>query len=57
MLIEILLQGHTELYRSYSPQPDIPRPDHLLPSTAVEAKRARIAAAQRDSESTESESP
>jgi hypothetical protein len=57
MLIEIFLQGHTELYRSYPPQPDIPRPDHLLPSAAVEAKRARIAVAQRGSESIESESP
>jgi hypothetical protein len=44
-LTESLLQGHTKLYRSYSPRPDIPRPDHLLPSAAVEAKRARIAAA------------
>jgi hypothetical protein len=56
-LTENLLQGHTELYRSYPPQPDIPRPDHLLPNAAVEAKRARIAAAQRSSESTEDESP
>jgi hypothetical protein len=39
-----LMQGHTELYRSYPPGPDVPRPDHLLPSAAVEAKRARIAA-------------
>jgi hypothetical protein len=57
LLTENLLQGHTELYRSYPPQPDIPRPHHLLPSAAVEAKRARIAAAQRGSESTEDESP
>jgi hypothetical protein len=48
-----LLQGHTELYRSYPPRPDIPLPDHLLPSAAVEAKRARIAAAQRSSGSAE----
>jgi hypothetical protein len=48
-----LLQGHTEVYRSYPPRPDIPRPDHLLPSAAVEAKRARIAAAQRSSGSAE----
>jgi hypothetical protein len=48
-----LLQGYTELYRSYPPQPDIPRPDHLLPSAAVEAKRALIAAAQCRSGSTE----
>jgi hypothetical protein len=48
-----LLQGYTELYRSYPPRPDIPRPDHLLPSAAVEAKRARIAAALRSSGSTE----
>jgi hypothetical protein len=57
MLTEHLLQGHTELYRSYSPQPDIPRPDHLLPSAAVEAKRARKAAALHSSESTEGGSP
>jgi hypothetical protein len=55
--MEDLLQGHTELYRSYPPRPDIPRPDHLLPSAAVEAKRARIAAAQRSSRSTEAVSP
>jgi hypothetical protein len=47
------LQGHTELYQSYPPRPDIPRLDHLLPSAAVEAKRARIAAAQRGSGSIE----
>jgi hypothetical protein len=40
MLTEDLLQGHTELYRSYPPQPDIPQLDHLLPSAATEAKRA-----------------
>jgi hypothetical protein len=56
-LTENLLQGHTELYRSYPPQPDIPRPDHLLPSAAVEAKRARIAQALHNSDSTEDESP
>jgi hypothetical protein len=56
-LTESLLQGHTELYRSYSLRPDIPRPDHLLPSAAVEAKRARIAAAQRSSGSSEDVSP
>jgi hypothetical protein len=56
-LTESFLQGHTELYRNYPPRPDIPRPDHLLPSTAVEAKRARIAAAQRSSGSTEDVSP
>jgi hypothetical protein len=42
-----------ELYHSYPPRPDIPRQDHLLPSAAVEAKRARIAAAQCSSGSTE----
>jgi hypothetical protein len=48
------LQGHTELYRSYPPRSDIPRPDHLLPTAAAaEAKKARLAAAQRSSESTE----
>jgi hypothetical protein len=57
LLIENLLQGHTELYRSYSPRPDIPRPDHLLPSAAVEAKRARIAQALHSSDSTGDESP
>jgi hypothetical protein len=56
-LTKNLLQGYTELYRSYPPRPDIPRPDHLLPSAAVEAKRARIVAAQRSSESTEDVSP
>jgi hypothetical protein len=57
MLTEHLLQGHTELYRSYPPQPDIPRLDHLLPSAAVEVKRARKAAALHSSESTEGGSP
>jgi hypothetical protein len=57
MLTENLLQGHTELYRSYPPQPNIPRPDHLLPSASVEAKKARIAAALRSSESIEDVSP
>jgi hypothetical protein len=57
LLTENLLQGHTELYRSYPPQPDIPQPDHLLPSAAVEAKRARIAQALHSSNSTEEESP
>jgi hypothetical protein len=57
MLTKHLLQGHTELYRSYPPQPDIARSDHLRPSAAVEAKRARIAAAQHSSESTVGGSP
>jgi hypothetical protein len=57
LLTENLLQGLIELYRSYPPQPDIPRPDHLLPSAAVEAKRARAAEALPGSETTESESP
>jgi hypothetical protein len=57
LLTENLLQGYTELYRSYPPQPDIPRPDHLLPSAAAEAKKARVAAALRSSESMEDESP
>jgi hypothetical protein len=55
LLTENLLQGHTELYRSYPPQPDIPRPDHLLPSAIVEAKRAHIAQALPSSGSTEDE--
>jgi hypothetical protein len=42
-----------ELYRSYPPRPDVPRPDHLLPSAAAAAKRARLAAAQCSNESTE----
>jgi hypothetical protein len=57
LLSENLLQGHTELYRSYPPQPDIPRPDHLLPSATVEPKRARIAQALHSSESMEDGSP
>jgi hypothetical protein len=31
------------LYRSYLPQPDLPRPYHTLPSAAAEAKRAKTA--------------
>jgi hypothetical protein len=57
LLTENLLQGHTELYRRYPPRPDIPRPDHLLPSAAVEAKRACIAQALHSSGSTEDENP
>jgi hypothetical protein len=57
LLTENLLQGLTELYRSYPPQPDIPQQDHLLPSAAAEAKRARAAEALPGSETTESESP
>ncbi|XP_025791677.1 uncharacterized protein LOC112872855 [Panicum hallii] len=49
--------GHTELYRSYPPQPDIPRPDHLLPSTAAEAKRVQVDEALPGSESTDGGSP
>jgi hypothetical protein len=41
------------VYRSYPPRPDVLRPDHLLPSAAAKAKRARLAAAQGSSESTE----
>jgi hypothetical protein len=51
------LQGHTELYRSYPPQPDIPRPDHLLPSAAAEVKKAQATEALPGSETTESRSP
>jgi hypothetical protein len=57
LLTENLLQGHTELYRSYPQQPDIPQLDHLLPGAAAEAKKARVAAALRSSESMEDESP
>jgi hypothetical protein len=44
------LQGHSELYYSYPPQPDLPRAYHLLPSAV---KEARLAAAQGSSESAE----
>jgi hypothetical protein len=57
LLTENLLQGHTELYWSYPPQPDIPRLDHLLPSAAGEAKRAQAAEALPGSETTESGGP
>jgi hypothetical protein len=57
LLTENLLWGHIELYRSYPPQPDIPRPDHLLPSAAAEAKRAQAAEALPGSEITKSGSP
>jgi hypothetical protein len=57
LLTEDLLQGHTELYRSYPPQPDIPRPNHLPPNAAAEAKRARVAKALHSSESTEDGNP
>jgi hypothetical protein len=50
--VKNFLQGHTELYSSYPPQPDITRPDHLLPSAAATAKKACLVAAQRSSEST-----
>jgi hypothetical protein len=46
-----------ELYRNYPPQPDIPRPDYLLPSAAAEAKKAQAAEALPGSETTESRSP
>jgi hypothetical protein len=45
------------LYRSYPPQPDIPRLDHLLPSAAAEAKKAQAADALPSDETTESGSP
>jgi hypothetical protein len=45
------------LYQSYPPQPDIPRPDNILPSTAAEAKRAQATEALPGSESTEGRSP
>jgi hypothetical protein len=57
LLTENLLQGLTELYRSYPPQLDIPRPDHLLPSASAEAKRARVVEALPGSESTKGGSP
>jgi hypothetical protein len=42
-----------ELYCSYPPQPDLPRPYHLLPSATTAAKKARLAVAQGRSESAE----
>jgi hypothetical protein len=45
------------LYRSYPPQPDIPRPDHLLPSAAAEAKKAQAAEDLPGGDTTESGSP
>jgi hypothetical protein len=57
LLTENLLQGHTELYWSYPPQPDISRLDHLLPSATAEVKRAQAAKALPSSESTKSGSP
>jgi hypothetical protein len=56
-LTENPLQGHTELYRSYPPQLDIPRLDHLLPSAAAEAKKAQAADALPSGKTTESGSP
>ncbi|XP_025815597.1 peroxidase 5-like [Panicum hallii] len=49
--------GHIELYRSYLPQPDIPRPDQLIPSAAAEWKKAQASDALPSDETTESESP
>jgi hypothetical protein len=34
------MQDHTALYHSYPPQPEVPRPYHLLPSATAEAQRA-----------------
>jgi hypothetical protein len=56
-LTENPLQGHTTLYRSYPPQSDIPRPDHLLPSTAAEVKKAQASDALPSGEMTKSGSP
>jgi hypothetical protein len=47
------LQGHSALYCSYLPQPDLPRAYHLLPSAATAAKKARLAATQSRNESAE----
>jgi hypothetical protein len=53
------LQEHTALYRSYPPQPDIPRSYHLLPSASVEAAAKEREAQELDdplsSETTESD--
>jgi hypothetical protein len=57
LLTENPLQGHTVLYRSYPPQADIPRPYHLLPSAAAEAKKAQSSNDQPSGETTESEIP
>jgi hypothetical protein len=51
------LQGHTVLYQSYPPQANIPRPYHLLPSAAAEAKRAQSSDDLPSSETTESKIP
>jgi hypothetical protein len=56
-LTENPLQGHTTLYQSYPPQADIPRPYHLLPSAAAEAKRAQSSDDLSSGETTESEIP
>jgi hypothetical protein len=56
-LTENPLQGHTALYRSYPPQADIPRPYHLLPSAAAEAKKAQSSDDLPSGETTESEIP
>jgi hypothetical protein len=56
-LTENPLQGHTVLYQSYPPQSDVPRPYHLLPSAAAEAKRAQSSDDLPSSETTESEIP
>jgi hypothetical protein len=45
------------LYRSYLPQADIPRPYHLLPSAAAEAKKAQSSDDQPSGETTESKIP
>jgi hypothetical protein len=56
-LIENPLQGHTALYRSYPPQSDVPRPYHLLPSAAAEAKMAQSSDDLPSGETNESEIP
>jgi hypothetical protein len=57
LLTENPLQGHTVLYQSYPPQSDIPRPYHLLPSAAAEAKRPQSSDDLPSGETTESEIP
>jgi hypothetical protein len=34
------------LYRSYPPQPDLPRPYHTLPSAAAKAQKEQIAGSE-----------
>jgi hypothetical protein len=57
LLTENLLQGHIELYRSYPPQPDIPRLDHLLPSAATTESGSPLAEREAEGEARRNNSP